>query len=158
MSYADGTKVPAGQSRLEIEKTVINYKASNFWYGSDENKAMIAFVINGRRIKFVLPMPDPEKYKYRPGKKVVLRSPGELQNVLDQSVRQRWRALALAIKAKLETVASGISTFEVEFMPYTVMPDGSTASEHYLPQIAKALEGKRMPPLLGQGGKAVLEG
>src|SRR3990170_8562984 len=32
------------------------------------------------------------------------------------STRQRWRALVLVLKAKLEAVASGISTLEAEFL------------------------------------------
>jgi hypothetical protein len=62
--------------------------------------------------------------------------------------RQRWRALALAIKAKLEAVESGIATFEEEFMAYIVLPDGQTVGEFLSPQIEAAYSSGRMPPLL----------
>ena len=40
--------------------------------------------------------------------------------------RQRWRALNLAIKAKLEAVESGIVTFDQEFLAHIVGPSGQT--------------------------------
>ena len=36
----------------------------------------------------------------------------------EQACRQRWRALALVIKAKLEAIDAEISTFEEEFLPF----------------------------------------
>jgi hypothetical protein len=39
-----------------------------------------------------------------------------------QAYHQRWRALALAIKA----VESGIATFEEEFLAHIALPNGST--------------------------------
>jgi hypothetical protein len=44
-------------------------------------------------------------------------------------MRRRWRSLALAIKAKLEVVASGIATFDEEFMAHLVLPDGTTVGD-----------------------------
>ena len=38
------------------------------------------------------------------------------QETHDQACRQRWRALLLVIKAKLEAVTAGISTVETEFL------------------------------------------
>jgi len=62
--------------------------------------------------------------------------------------RQKWRALALVIKAKLEAVESGISVFEDEFMAAIVMPNGRTVSEEIRPRIAAAYESGNMPALL----------
>lgn len=154
MAYAEGTSVPAERSRLEIERIIItNYKGTNFGYAQDENAAMIYFRMNNRQIKFVLPLPEREDFKFRPGPRHVIRPEGELQEILAQATRQRWRALVLAIKAKLETVASGISSFETEFMAYTILPGGKTAAEHYLPEIQLALESKRPPVMRLTQGK-----
>jgi hypothetical protein len=62
--------------------------------------------------------------------------------------RQKWRALLLCIKAKLEAVESKIETFEEAFLAHVVMPDGKTVGDHTLTAIAVAYEGKDMPPLL----------
>ena len=53
--------------------------------------------------------------------------------------------LLLVIKAKLEAVASGISTIEKEFLADIVMPDGSTVNEWMRPQFALMLERDAMP-------------
>jgi hypothetical protein len=56
--------------------------------------------------------------------------------------------LALVIKAKLEAVASGITTFEDEFMAHIMMPDGLTVGKHIKPTIAAAYASGKMIPLL----------
>ena len=66
----------------------------------------------------------------------------------EQAVRQKWRALALVIKAKLEAVESGISVFEQEFLANIILSDGRTVSQHVLPRIAEDYESGNLPPLL----------
>ena len=61
---------------------------------------------------------------------------------------ERWRALALVIKAKLEAVECGIAEFEAEFLAYTLLPDGSTVYEQAAPMVERAYLDGRMPPLL----------
>jgi hypothetical protein len=77
------------------------------------------------------------------------RSPAQAQAEYEQVVRQKWRALALAIKAKLEAVASGITEFESEFLSHIVLPDGRSVGDWMRPQIATAYANHNMPPLLG---------
>ena len=76
-------------------------------------------------------------------------------NVIDdkhaQAIRQRWRALLLAIKAKLEAVESGISSIEREFMPFVVMPDGRILAEHLEPKLTQMVTDGKMPKLLTVG-------
>ncbi len=55
------------------------------------------------------------------------------------------------IKAKLEAVASGVSTFEEEFLAHVVLPNGDTIGDWLAPQIANAYDTKKMPPLLPSG-------
>ena len=66
-----------------------------------------------------------------------------------QACRQRWRALALVIKAKLEAVETGIATFEQEFLAYIVLPNGQSVGDTAIPAIEAAAAGKDLPPLLG---------
>jgi hypothetical protein len=62
---------------------------------------------------------------------------------------QRWRALALVIKAKLEAVAAGITTVEQEFLAHIVLPDGHTTVGTWMaPQLAAAYDAGTMPALL----------
>jgi hypothetical protein len=54
------------------------------------------------------------------------------QNVAhQQAIRQRYRALALIIRAKLEAIESGVVDFQSEFLPQTVIPERDiTVAEH----------------------------
>lgn len=137
MTYAADSTVPVERSRQEIERTLERYGASHFAYGTAPGSAVIMFEANNRRIKFTLPL-------------IVPKNANERQAA--QFMRTRWRCLLLSIKAKLETVESGISTFETEFMPFTVLPNGQTTADYALPFIREAYESKKMPPLLGFGG------
>ncbi len=58
-----------------------------------------------------------------------------------------WRALLLAIKAKLEAVECAISTFDSEFLANIVQPNGMTIGEALLPQISDMVSSGRCPTL-----------
>ncbi|MEO7066266.1 MAG: hypothetical protein ABI114_05130 [Rhodanobacter sp.] len=148
--YAQATTVSSEKSRAEIESTLRRYGATSFMYGTTADRAIVAFEANARRIKFDLPMPDPKarEFMYTPAVRKH-RSPAQQEQAYEQAVRQKWRALALCIKAKLEAVDAGITTFESEFLAHIVLPNGCTVAESALPAIADAYNGKSMPPLLG---------
>lgn len=152
--FAENTSVSTEASRGEIERTLQRYGATGFMYGWQGAAAMVAFEMEERRVKFVLPLPDKSSFKYTPGRKLE-RSQAEQLKAWEQACRQRWRALALVIKAKLEAVESGITCFEDEFLAHIVLPDGSTVSNFMRPQLALAYERGTMPPLLPdlRGGK-----
>jgi hypothetical protein len=108
---------------------------------------VIAFQYKRRDIRFNLPLPRKEAYRLTPTKQI--RSVENWHKAWDQATRERWRALLLIIKAKLEAVSAGIVTFESEFFSQTVAtPDGRTVYEWYAPQIEQNVIAGRMPPLL----------
>lgn len=145
-TYAKDTNVASEVSRLEIEKTLIRYGAENFAYATAAGKAMIGFSMYGRQVKFFLPLPRKEKFTLTPTGRA--RTEKSQYDAWEQACRQRWRALLLVIKAKLEAVECGISVFEQEFMANIMLPDGSTVGELMLPQIAQAYETGTMPAML----------
>lgn len=145
--YASNTSVSSELSRIEIERTLIRYGAGKFMYAMAEDKAMIAFQMNDKQIKFILPLPPKEEFKYTPGRGLE-RSEKSQYEAWEQACRQRWRALNLVIKAKLEAVECGISIFEDEFMANIVLPGGKTVSEFMLPQIEEAYLTGRVPMML----------
>jgi hypothetical protein len=146
--YAATTEVPSDRSRAEIERTLARYGATSFLYGWQEGEAVIMFEMHARRIRFVLPMPDSRAraFTYTPIGKV--RSAESARAEFEQAVRQRWRALALAVKAKLEAVEAGITSFEEEFLAHVVLPDGETVGRWMAPQIERAYAERRMPAML----------
>lgn len=93
-TYAKDTSVTSEKSRAEIERTLARYGAESFMYGWDQSKAMIAFDMNGRRLKFVLPMPDRDEFKYTPSKRQ-RRGPAAAEKAYEQAVRQRWRGFGI---------------------------------------------------------------
>ncbi|MDJ0512776.1 MAG: hypothetical protein QNJ62_04965 [Methyloceanibacter sp.] len=147
--YAANTDVSSHKSRDEIERTLTRYGATGFIYGWQENQAVVAFRMNERHIKFSLPMPDRNAKEFtQTPTRGNRRSESAAQTAYEQAVRQRWRALALVIKAKLEAVECGITEFDDEFMAHIVLPDGATIGEHMRPQIQAAYDSGNMPPLL----------
>ncbi len=117
--YAENTGVSVESSRGGIERTLQRYGADSLAYGWEAGRAVVQFAHQGLHIRFVLPLPDKNDraYTHTPGKGLV-RTEADAYKAWEQACRQRWRALALAIKAKLEAVEAGITTFEDEFMAH----------------------------------------
>jgi len=147
--FAENTSVAAERSRAEIERILARYGATGFMYGWSAEHATVAFDMNARRVMFRLPMPasDDREFTHTPSRGT-RRSAAQIEAAYDQAVRQRWRALALVIKAKLEAVESGITLFEEEFLAHIVLPNGQTVGHWMLPQVEQAYSRGTMPPLL----------
>jgi hypothetical protein len=142
-AFASGTKVAPEKTRMEIEAVLIRYGATGFGYMTQDAedgalRARIQFMAHARMIRFDLNLPA-RSAKFRS------------ENNHAAEVRRLWRALLLAIKAKLELVNSGIGLFESEFMAHIVMPDGKTVGEHAIPAIAQAYATGKPVALLGTG-------
>jgi len=152
MSYAENTSVLVSRSRAEIEAVVSRYGAERFASMLESGRAAILFEANGKRVQFELPLPDKKDFILKPYRgRHKERTLEEIETAWEQACRQRWRALALVVKAKLEAVESGITTFEDEFLAHIVLPDGKTVGRWFKPQLEAAYQNKKMPPLLGDG-------
>lgn len=139
-SYAARTTVSPDKSREEIRRLVTGYGAERFATLDEPGRAVVMFEAHDRRIRFVLPLPDP----------LTARS----KAAHEQAVRQRWRALTLALKAKLEAVQSQIENFEEAFYAHVVMPNGATVYEQTHEQLAQQIaDGGYAPLMLGAGGR-----
>jgi hypothetical protein len=147
--YASQTSVSSDSSRNEIERTLRRYGAEDFGYMSQRDKTVIAFTAQGRQVRFILPMPDPQarEFTHTQGRNQV-RAPQAREAAYEQAIRQKWRALALMVKAKLEAVESGIVTFEQEFLPHIVMPGGRTVYEQVAQGVEEAYVSGRVGALL----------
>lgn len=145
--YASDTAVSVEKSRMEIERTLQRYGADAFAYFSEANRAMVAFRMADRQIKFVLTLPEKSLREFTHHSRGMRTADAALA-AWEQACRQRWRALALVIKAKLEAVAAGITTVEDEFLAHTVLPDGSTVGEWARPQLDEAYRIGAMPTAL----------
>ncbi len=145
--YAENTAVSADKSRAEIERTLIRYGADQFMYGWEDTRAVIGFRLSNRMIRIVVPMPEPQEFRLTKVRRE-RRDGDAMHREWEKATRQRWRALVLVIKAKLEAVESNITTIEEEFMAHIVLPDGQTVGQFMVPQIETAYEMGKMPSLL----------
>lgn len=154
--YAERTTVNSDQSFLEIQRTLKRYGATRVALLDDPNLIKIGFEMDKWRFRFDVPLPQRSDFEERKVKRgyslrAEYRSPSEIESAYDQAIRQKWRALFLVVKAKLEAVESGIETMEEAFMAQLVLPNGQTAGEWAAPIVEDWRVGGKMPPLLGSG-------
>lgn len=137
--YAEKTNVPVSQSRMEIERLLERHKAKSYGTAVDYDtlRARVQFKLHDRIVRFVITLPDRKQF----GAGVRF----------ERAERQRWRALLLVIKAKLESVENKIETFEQSFLGQIVMPNDQTVADIVLPQVAASYKSGRMPLALTGG-------
>jgi hypothetical protein len=143
--YAAKTEVPADCSRAEIEAVLVRYGADKFQYGWDDalHRAAVSFRLGGRYLRIVLLLPT--RKSFRTTEQDRARTPDGITSAHKQAVRQRWRAAALIIKAKLEAIEAGISTIEQEFLAKGLLPNNQTVGEWLGPQVAAVYASGTMP-------------
>lgn len=146
--YAESTSVSAEKSRAEIEASLRRYGADQFAYMTSRTEARVGFVAQGRQVQFRLEMPDQTDREFRLTPTGRTRSSTQAEQAWEQATRQRWRALALVIKAKLEAVEAGITEFDDEFLAHMMLPNGSTIGQALKPQLDDVYSTGRMLELM----------
>lgn len=144
--YAEGTEVPVERSREEIARILTKYGATGFGYAFDGDREVLSFKANERFVRFDLKKPNKDDVKVK-----FTGRAGHDERVaaaINAEHRRRWRCLALCVKAKLELVATGITTFEDEFLSHIVTPDNRTVGAWLKPQLAESYATGKMPGLL----------
>jgi|SRR5690606_15366205 len=142
MAYAERTEVPFNRTVSEILSLVRKAGAEQIGQFEDGNQFAVQFTLGNRMIRFRVATADSSS-RMKP----------------EQLRRQRARALLLVIKAKLESVESGIETIEQAFLANVVMADGQTVYERIAEPIAiEYREGRPnatlglLPPPSGDAG------
>ena len=142
--YAVDTAVSVARSKAEIEEVIERYGGSSFAFATDQSSqsAMVGFRMHARSVRFVLPLPrrDSEEFTLTPSRKWQ-RDEKEAYTSWERACRQRWRALYLAIKAKLEAVEVGISVFDDEFLANIVLANDFTIGDQLRDHIDAAIDG-----------------
>ena len=156
-TYAKDTEVSVSKSEMEVKATLRRYGAERMAVVEDVGHVKIIFVMNNRQVRIVLPLPrcNAEEFTiYYRGSVKYRRTDAEAERKHEQACRQRWRALALVIKAKLEAIECGISDFDTEFLPNIILPQGETVADFMKPQVEKAyVEGVAPTAYLLEGPK-----
>ena len=127
------------------------YGADQFLYGWSGDDARVGFRLHGRQIIYRVPLPDQNSDEFRLTPTGQERAAHTQRAGYEQAIRQRWRALALVIKAKLEAVDAGITTIEDEFLANTMLPDGQTVGDWAEPMLQEVYLSGKMPMALLPG-------
>ena len=149
--YARETSVSSDRTLAEIGKTVAKYGATDFMFMTGRDKAAVVFIMRKRRIRFILPLPDPTTEEFVKNGKGRFRKPEIAAAAWEQACRSSWRSLLLSIKAKLETVESGIAQFDDEFLAYIDLPGGQTIGQAMAPQLDYIYKTGNVPALEYKG-------
>lgn len=156
LEYAKGTTVSVQKSRVEIEQLLAKWKATRTATMVERDRAAVYFQMGVWHVQFTIPLPtEAEAAKLKDGRSSWKTATKEQQSRwLEQKQRERWRALLLAIKAKLISVENGVETFEEAFLAHLVLPSGQTVGQTALPAVAEAVKtGKTPSMLLGPGAQ-----
>jgi len=133
--YAAETEVPTMRSKAAIENLLVQHGATQYATGWNETHDTIQFCLFERTVRFVLPRPSRTNRVYTHDRRGYPRSALSISRALDQADRQRWRALYLVIRAKIEAVEAGIAVFEQEFLAFIVTRNGMTIGDILVPQL-----------------------
>lgn len=149
MVYAENTTVSIERSQAEIQATLRRFKAASFMFGEDVDRGIVAFVLEGRQIRMVLPLPTELETRHwwssgkaNTGRK---RTPEGARTALEQERKARWRGLLLCIKAKLEAVEAGIESFDQAFLAYIALPGGRNVGDEVLTMLQDAADKGILP-------------
>ena len=153
--FAEGTTVDVSRSQEQIKKLLGEHGCKQFMLAEGQTPdgrtiGIIQCFIYERMIKYQVEYPSAKPF-VRDGRGHRLTS-DQVHRRQEDEWKRKWRALQLIIKAKLEIVLSGDSTFEREFMADICLPDGGTVGDHMTDRIADAYATGTMPNLLGSGG------
>lgn len=151
MAYAENTTVQVEKSLSEIVALIKKAGGARIAQMEDIDALAVQFFLSDRMLRFRVPVPTADDIpKNNDGNNRFIEVSLEVrQRKADAIRRQRARALLLVIKAKLESVESGVETFDEAFLPNIVMSDGYTVWERIGEPLALEYQtGKPMPFLL----------
>lgn len=145
MSYAETTTVPFDRSVSEIVTLLKRAGAERIGQMDDAAFYAIQFTMADRMIRFRIPLATEYSGPLKAGNGRAI----DPKKVIEQARRQRGRALLLVIKAKLESVESGIETFEQAFLANVVLADGATVYDRIAAPIALEYQTGKPDPVAG---------
>jgi hypothetical protein len=154
MNYAEGTSVAVDRSKSELDRLLSKHGATQQGMMADNEKgtAVVVFKLKGRHIQMPVPLPRIGDFAKHPDPRTRKpRTQDQQHRAWEQACRERWRAIVLLVKAKLEAVRIGTTTIEKEFLCDTLLPNGKTVYEQIHADVEKAyLTGEMQSlPLLG---------
>lgn len=120
--YAENTKVEPEQSVAEIRGYAERRGADGFTFAMGDAGGMIRFRLAERWVQF---------------------SVHRDVDVEHQEYRRRWRVVLLKVKTAFEVLGDGAdTTVDEAFMPYLMLPDGSTVGDRVTEDMPRIYAGE----------------
>lgn len=132
------TKIDPEQTISEIQKMLSRHNVSGMYTEYDgPNVSSVSFkiVVDGKPMGFKLPcnwraVREIFKYKNEHRKRVNGRLERMIEDSDEQAICTSWRIIKDWIEAQLALVEINMVTLPQVFLPYTIMKDNRTLSEH----------------------------
>lgn len=148
--YAEGTAVPVGRSRDEIERTLIRFGATAQGWMRDDEKGLVVIVFSRakRSYRFTVPLPSTKEFETTPTGRY-RGNVALVQEAQESEIRRRFRTLALYVKALLDASDTGIIRAEEALLPYLLLPTGETVYELARRELPESGRGNFVKALTG---------
>ncbi|MDR3408436.1 MAG: hypothetical protein P4L68_08060 [Methylovirgula sp.] len=153
MTYAKDTAVAFEKSISEIITLIKRVGANDIGQFENADNFAIQFTMQDRRVRFRVPFTAMDNIATVDGRGRSLTGV-QREARWEQSKRQRGRALLLVIKAKLESIESGVETFEEAFLAHVVTPGGQTVYERIAEPLSLEYREQKLGPVAGLLGHA----
>jgi hypothetical protein len=135
MAY-DRTDVPLVKSQDAIRRLIYSHRGTGVMLISQPPRegfeAMVTISDQSYHIRVMATCKDITRDKYG-----VKRTGNSLSTARDQEERRVWRVLYWHLKALFEAADSGVIDIRNVIMPYVVLADGRTLSDHVVPRMAE---------------------
>lgn len=124
------TKIPPEQTISEIQKMLSNHGVSAMmteYDGRNVDAVSFRMDIEGRHVGFKMPC------NWRAVREILNTDPTTKRtkyNNDEQAIRTAWRIIHAWIRAQLALVEVNMVTIPQVFLPYAIMKDGRTLTEH----------------------------
>lgn len=142
MAFAKGTKVAIDTTTQQIKNMLRKAGAVAFATLEENASAAIAFRLHDLNIRMTIPMPDRFSRRFtHTEEKQLVRNDDAAERLWEQACKERWRALHLCVKAKLEAIDAGVETFEDAFLAHVQTDTGQTIGERIKPQLVAIIAG-----------------
>lgn len=142
MTFAKGTKVAIDTTTQQIKAMLRKAGAVAFATMEEDTSGAIAFRLHDLNVRMTIPMPDRwhRRFTHTPDRGLE-RSDEAAEQLWAQACKERWRALHLCVKAKLEAIDAGVETFEDAFLAHVQTETGETIGERIKPQLTAIVAG-----------------
>jgi hypothetical protein len=134
MAY-ETTEVAVSKSQESIRRLIYAHKGTGLMLLSQPPRegfeAMVTMAEQAYHIRIMATCKDQKK-----DRNGFLRSAGSYEKAREQEERRVWRVLYWHLKAMFEAADAGVIDIRDIIMPYVVLRDGMTLSDHIRPRMA----------------------